>query len=111
MPPGPEGRATRREGIGRADPDEDAPEQLCRSCRWKGSGSASHDCGAVVIKATPANVEALISADAETFWDEWRGRWVGVRLDRVQLPALRELIVDAWRIVAPQKLIAELPDQ
>ena len=59
---------------------------------------------AVVLKSRRANLDALVSSDEDTFWDEWRGRWLGVRLDRITRPALRELIADAWRIVAPKKL-------
>lgn len=56
------------------------------------------------LKTTPANLDALISADPETFRNAWGGRWVGVRLDRVKLPVLRELIADAWRLTAPKGL-------
>ena len=67
---------------------------------------------AVVLRTTPANLSALVSADSTTFWDEWRGRWVGVRLDRVSLPILRDLVIDAWRLVAPKRLSARsLPDR
>lgn len=59
---------------------------------------------AVVLKSRPANLDALVSSDGATFWDEWRGRWLGVRLDRISLPALRDLIADAWRVVAPKNV-------
>jgi hypothetical protein len=58
----------------------------------------------VVLKSGRANLDALISSDGATFWDEWRGSWLGVRLDRISLPVLRELVGDAWRVVAPKKL-------
>src|SRR5205823_13888126 len=32
--------------------------------------------------------------------------WLGIRLDRVALPVLRDLIADAWRTVAPKRLVA-----
>ncbi|PYO71153.1 MAG: hypothetical protein DMD64_15575 [Gemmatimonadetes bacterium] len=63
---------------------------------------------AVVVKTDPANAEALVSWDGIAFWNEWRGRWLGVRLDRVSLPVLRDLLSDAWRLVAPKKLTAVL---
>lgn len=66
---------------------------------------------AVVLRTNSANLDALVSADDETFWDEWRSRWVGVRLDRVQLLVLRDLVTDAWRLVAPKRLVAELSDR
>ncbi len=58
----------------------------------------------VVLRLAPANVDTLISADPVAFWDEWRGRWLGVRLNRIALPVLRDLIADAWRTVAPKRL-------
>lgn len=58
----------------------------------------------VVLKSRRANLDALVSSDGATFWDEWRGRWLGVRLDRVTIRALRDLVADAWRIVAPRNL-------
>jgi len=63
---------------------------------------------AVVVKTDPANADALVSWDGIAFWNEWRGRWLGVRLDRVSLPVLRDLLTDAWRLVAPKKLAAVL---
>jgi hypothetical protein len=58
----------------------------------------------VVLKLAPANVDALVSANQATFWNEWRGRWLGIRLDRIALPVLRDLLLDAWRTVAPKRL-------
>src|SRR6266404_6597011 len=57
----------------------------------------------VVLRLAPANVDTLISADPVAFWDEWRGRWLGVRLNRIALPVLRDLMADAWRTVAPKR--------
>jgi hypothetical protein len=68
--------------------------------------AAIPEAGMVGLKSTPSNVDALVSADATTFTDLWRGRWVGVRLDRVSLPVLRELIGDAWCLAAPKRLAA-----
>jgi hypothetical protein len=62
----------------------------------------------VVLKTTPANLDALVRADAATFSDEWRGRWLGVRLDRISLPMLRDLLVDSWRLAAPKRLATTL---
>jgi hypothetical protein len=58
----------------------------------------------VVVKSTPANVDAIVRADAETFWNEWHGRWLGVRLDQVRVSVLRDLLEDAWALVAPKRL-------
>jgi hypothetical protein len=56
-----------------------------------------------VVKSRPANVDALVAADPATFSDEWRGRWVGIRLDRIAPSLLRELIMDAWQLVAKHR--------
>ncbi len=60
----------------------------------------------VVLRLAPADVDVLVSAAQATFWNEWRGRWLGIRLDRVALPVLRDLLADAWRTVAPKRLAA-----
>ena len=60
----------------------------------------------VALKATTSNVDALVSADGATFEDLWRGRWLGIHLDRISLPALRDLIGDAWCLAAPKRLAA-----
>ncbi len=62
----------------------------------------------IVVKTTPANLDALVAFDAETFGDEWRRRWLRVRLDRVTLPLLRDLLAEAWRLVAPKRLTPAL---
>jgi hypothetical protein len=67
-----------------------------------------HDGGLVVLKTTPANLDALMRADETTFSDEWRGRWLGIRLDRISLLLLRELLADSWRLAAPKRLAATL---
>src|SRR5881628_1727631 len=54
----------------------------------------------VVLRLAPAHLYTLISADPVTFWDEWCGRWLGVRLNRIALRVRRDLIADAWRTVA-----------
>jgi hypothetical protein len=60
----------------------------------------------VCLKITPVNLDALVSTDAATFRDVWRGRWVAVRLDRVTQSMLRDLLVDAWQLVAPKRMAA-----
>jgi hypothetical protein len=56
----------------------------------------------VCLKTTPANLDALVAADPETFSNEWRGRWLRVRLDRIAKPLLADLLFDAWSLVAPK---------
>jgi hypothetical protein len=67
------------------------------------------DSRAVVLKCVPANVDALVTTHADVFWNEWHGRWLGVRLDRVTMPLLKELLVDAWCVAAPKRLHSALP--
>jgi hypothetical protein len=55
--------------------------------------------------------DALVAGDPETFrlprTSDLRFNWVVVRLDRVEVDEVRELVLDAWRMVVPQKVIAE----
>lgn len=60
---------------------------------------------AVCLKTTPVNLDALVAADAVTFRNEWRSRWVRVQLDRIVAAMLEELVIDAWTLVAPKSLV------
>jgi hypothetical protein len=63
----------------------------------------------VSIKATLERQADLLALDSETFKSSaYVGRfgWVNVRLDRVDDALPRELIIDAWRSVAPKRLLA-----
>ena len=37
---------------------------------------------------------------------DMRYRWVQVRLDAIDVDELRELLIDAWRMVVPKKVAA-----
>jgi hypothetical protein len=54
---------------------------------------------------------ALVSAEPETFLmpapSDERYNWVQVRLDAIDEQALRELVIDAWRMVVPKRVAAE----
>jgi len=55
--------------------------------------------------------EALVAAEPEKFFltrpSDMRYHWVEVRLEAIDLTEMRELVVDAWRMVVPKKVAAE----
>ena len=55
--------------------------------------------------------EALVGSDPDTFLmpptSDLRYNWVVVRLDRVDDDEVRELVLDAWRMVVPKRVAAE----
>jgi len=61
--------------------------------------------GRVVLKMTPANVDALVRRDPATFVDVWRGRWIGIELARLTREEIRELMADAWQVAAPKSVV------
>lgn len=54
--------------------------------------------------------EALVASEPEKFFmppvSDLRYRWVCVRLDAIGVVELRELLVDAWRMCVPKKVVA-----
>jgi hypothetical protein len=72
-----------------------------------GDGNSS-----VSIKATPATQADLIDQSPETFHPSaYVGRfgWVTADLDRIDDGLLRVLLVEAWRLTAPKRLVATYP--
>ena len=55
--------------------------------------------------------EALIASDPETFLlprtTDLRFNWVLVRMDRIDVDEMRELVLDAWRLCVPKRVAAE----
>jgi hypothetical protein len=55
--------------------------------------------------------EALVAAEPEKFFmprlSDMRFHWVEVRLAAIDLTEMRELVLDAWRMVVPKKVAAE----
>ena len=55
--------------------------------------------------------EALVAAEPEKFFmpprSDMRYHWVEVRLSAIDLTEMRELVLDAWRMVVPKKVAAE----
>ena len=54
--------------------------------------------------------EVLVASEPDKFLmprpSDMRYRWVCVRLDAIDVDELRELLVDAWRMVVPKKVAA-----
>lgn len=57
--------------------------------------------------------DGLIASDPGTFFlpptSDLRYQWVCARLDRLDGPEMRELVIDAWRLCVPQ-MMQDLPD-
>src|SRR5436305_964651 len=55
--------------------------------------------------------EVLVGSDPDKFFmpgpSDLRFNWACVRLDRIDVEEMRELVLDAWRMVVPQKVAAE----
>lgn len=55
--------------------------------------------------------ESLVASDPETFLmperSDLRYNWVRLRLARVDVPELEDLLIDAWQMCVPKKVAAE----
>ena len=74
---------------------------------------SSEGAGRVSIKSTPLVQEDLIDRDPATFAKAaYVGRfgWVSVDLERVELAELEALLFAAWRLTAPRKVAATIPE-
>jgi hypothetical protein len=67
-------------------------------------GLRAQDGNSISLKSTAMNVDAMVLEDPETYRDAWGGKWLGVKLDRVDRAKLRALIEEAWSLAAPKKL-------
>lgn len=68
---------------------------------------------AVWIKAAAGNQPFMVAHRPDRFFvPPYVGTsgWVGVWLDAADWDELRELLADAWRLTAPKRLAAQLPD-
>lgn len=58
--------------------------------------------------------EALVASDPEKFLmprpSDLRYHWVEARLSALDRDEMRELVLDAWRMVVPKRVAAELQD-
>ena len=68
----------------------------------------------VWIKATPINQQLLLRADPSRYFSPpyvGPSGWIGVFLDEgPDWHAVRDLLRDGWRLAAPKRLAATLPD-
>jgi predicted DNA-binding protein (MmcQ/YjbR family) len=68
----------------------------------------------VWIKATPINQQLLLRADPDRYFSPpYVGPkgWIGIYLDEdPDWAAVADLLRDAWRLTAPKRLAATLPD-
>jgi hypothetical protein len=67
----------------------------------------------VGLKQTLSEQRALVSERPDVFEEQFTAGgfgWVVVYLDGIEADELSELVFEAWRLSAPQELIAEVPD-
>ncbi|MEO7350659.1 MAG: MmcQ/YjbR family DNA-binding protein [Marmoricola sp.] len=76
--------------------------------RGRGLGYVTGDGSALYVKSTLTEREALVTTDPQTYsqwWSAGRFGWVRVRLDLVDAEEARELVVEAWRLTAPKRMV------
>jgi len=81
---------------------------------YAGSGHHGNGRTGAWIKAAPINQQLLLRAEPERyFYPPYVGPsgWIGVFLDdKPEWPAIADLLRDGWRLTAPKRLAATLPD-
>jgi hypothetical protein len=68
----------------------------------------------VGLKQTLSEQQALVSERPDVFEVQFTAGgfgWVVVYLDGIDADELSELVFEAWRLSAPQRLVAEAPDR
>jgi hypothetical protein len=78
--------------------------------RRSGIGLVSGDGRFLFVKSLLSEREVMIASDPEVYSEWWaagRFGWVRVRLDSIDLDEARELVLEAWRLTAPKKLVRE----
>src|SRR5690349_3012365 len=81
--------------------------------RGRGIGMVSADGQHLFVKALRSERDAMIESDPETYGEWWasgRFGWAKVRLDRIESDEARELVLEAWRLTAPKKLVRAYDD-
>jgi hypothetical protein len=67
----------------------------------------------VGLKQTLSEQQALVAERPDVFEEQFTAGgfgWVVVHLDGVEADELAELVFEAWRLTAPEELIAQVPD-
>jgi hypothetical protein len=70
--------------------------------------SAASDLSTATVKSTLDEQRALTQSDPDTFFvPAYVGKhgWIGIHLDGVDPDELHELVVEAWRMTAPKRLV------
>ena len=78
--------------------------------RGRGIGIVTGDGSELIVKSTRLERDALVNSEPETYsewWTSGRYGWVRVRLERVDPEEAFELVVEAWRLTAPKRLVRE----
>jgi hypothetical protein len=78
--------------------------------RGRGIGIVTGDGSELIVKSTRLDRDALVNSDPETYsewWTSGRYGWVKVRLERVDPEEAFELVVEAWRLTAPKRLVRD----
>ena len=85
-------------------------ESVAFTFRGRGIGYVSADGRQLFVKSTLAERDAMVRSRPDVF-AEWytsgRFGWVRASLDRIDADEARELVVEAWRLTAPQRLVRE----
>ena len=78
--------------------------------RGRGIGYVSSDGRDLFVKSTLAEREALVRSRPDVY-SEWytsgRFGWVRVRLDLADPDETHELVLEAWRLTAPQRMVRD----
>ena len=62
------------------------------------------------VKSLLSERDAMIASDPDIYAEWWaagRFGWVRVRLDAIERDEACELVLEAWRLTAPKKLVRE----
>ena len=82
--------------------------------RNKMFAAAATDGSSGTVKSTLDEQRALTQMDPDTFSvPKYVGKhgWIAIVLDRVDGDELRELVIEAWRMTAPKRLVESWDDE